>query len=83
MQWPPLNASVQGKIGVDAADLCRAQGKDGVRQLVKSWIDKNTGKVDNKQINLEELEEWHMELKQFYNERKQIQLMQTSPQVIV
>ena len=48
---------MQGKIGVDAADLCRAQGKDGVRQLVKSWIDKNTGKVDNKQINLEELEE--------------------------
>ena len=68
---PPIIVFVQGKKGVDSADLYRAQGKDGVLQLVKSWIDKNTGKVNNRHNNLEEMEEQHMEVDQFYNVRKQ------------
>ena len=68
---PPIIVFVQGKKGVDSADLYRAQGKDGVLQLVKSWIDKNTGKVNNRPNNLEEMEEQHMEVEQFYNVRKQ------------
>ena len=80
---PPLIVLVQCKIGVDEADLYRAQGKDGVLQLLKSWIDKNTGKVDNRRINLEEMEEQHTKVKQFFNVRKQIQLMPTSPQLMV
>ena len=80
---PPLVAFLKGKIGVDAVDLHRVQGKEGVLLLVKPWIAKNTGNINDEQINLEELERQHAEVKQFYKVRKQIWLMPPSAQVKV
>ena len=64
-------------------DLHRVQGKEGVLLLVKPWIAKNTGNINDEQINLEELERQHAEVKQFYKVRKQIWLMPPSAQVKV
>ena len=42
---PPMIANRGGQIEIDAENLGRAQGTDGVLMLVRSWINENTGKL--------------------------------------
>ena len=51
--------------------------------LVRSWINEDTGEVDDKKINMQEMEELHSEVKQLYAVRKQIKLMESTEQVKV
>ena len=39
---------------------------------IRSWINEYTGEVDDKNINMQEMEELHSEVKQLYAIRKQI-----------
>ena len=45
---PPMIANNRGQIQIDAENLCRAQNEDGVLMLVRSWINEDTGEVDEK-----------------------------------
>ena len=78
---PPMIANNKGQILIDAENLGRAQSTDGVLMLVRSWIDENTGEVDNKRINEEEMEDVHSEVKELYTVRKHIKLMNSTEQV--
>ena len=77
---PPMIASNKGQIGIDAENLYRAQNEDGVLTMVKSWINNHTGEVEDKNINMQDMEELHSEVKQLYAVRKQVKLMETSDQ---
>ena len=79
-EGPPMIASNKGIINIDAD---KAQFTDGVLMMVKSWIDKYTGEVDDKKINLQELDQLHQEVKQMYTVRKQFKLMETSDRIKV
>ena len=48
-----------------------------------SWINEYTGEVDDKNINMQEMEELHAEVKQLYTVRKQIKLTESTDQVKV
>ena len=61
---PPLIGAIQGKIAIDQYDLEKAQIEDGSISLVKSWFNKNTGKVDDKNIDTEEFETLHSDVLQ-------------------
>ena len=50
---------------------------------IRSWINEYTGEVDDKNINMQEMEELHSEVKQLYAVRKQIKLMESTDQVKV
>ena len=71
---PPLIGAIQGKIAIDQYDLERAQIEDGSISLVKSWFNKNTGKVDDKNIDTEEFETLHSDVLQLYKVRKQLRI---------
>ena len=47
---------------------------DGSISLVKSWFNKNTGKVDDKNIDTEEFETLHSDVLQLYKVRKQLRI---------
>ena len=51
--------------------------------FVRLRINKDTGEVDDKKINMQEMEELHSEVKQLYAVRKQIKLMESTEQVKV
>ena len=80
---PPMIANRGGQIEIDAENLGRAQGTDGVLMLVRSWIDENTGEVNDKKINMLGMEDVHSEVKEMYAVRKQIKLMEPTEQVKV
>ena len=82
-EGPPMIASNKGIINIDADNLYKAQCTDGVLMTIKSWIDKYTGEVDDKKINLQEMNELHEEVKQMYTVRKQFKLMETSDRIKV
>ena len=63
--------------------MCRAQNTDGVLMTIRSWKNEYTGEVDDKNINMQEMEELHSEVKQLYAVRKQIKLMESTDQVKV
>ncbi len=72
---PSLIGAIQGKIAIDQYDLEKAQIEDGSISLVKSWFNKNTGKVDDKNIDTEEFETLHSDVLQLYKVRKQLELL--------
>ena len=80
---PPMIANNKGQIHIDAENLCRAQNTDGVLMTIRTWINEDTGEVDDKKINMQEMEELHSEVKQLYAVRKQIKLMESTEQVKV
>ena len=51
---PPLIGTIQCKIGIDQYDLQKLQTENGPLNLVRSWFNDNTGKVNDKKINTEE-----------------------------
>ena len=51
---PPLIGTIQCKIGIDQYDLQKSQAENGPLNLVRSWFNDNTGKVNDKKINTEE-----------------------------
>ena len=66
---PPLTGAIQGKIAIDQYDLEKAQMEDGSISLVKSWFNKNTGRVDDKSIDTNEFETLHSDVLQLYKVR--------------
>ena len=74
MQWasgPPMIAYNKGMINnINAENLYRAQSTDGVIMTIKLWINEYTGDVDDKKINMQEMDELHSEVKQLYTVRK-------------
>ena len=80
---PPMIAYNKGMINIDADDLYRAQSTDGVLMRIKSWINEYSGEVDDKNINMHEMAELHLELKPLYTVRKQIRLMESTDQAKV
>ena len=55
-------------------DLERAQMEDGAISLVKSWFNKNTGRVDDRNIDTNEFETLHSDVLQLYKVRKQLRI---------
>ena len=51
---PPLIGTIQCKIGIDQYDLQKSQTENGALNLVRSWFNHNTDKVNDKKINTEE-----------------------------
>ena len=76
-------SAYKGIINIDADNLYRAQCTDSVMMTIRSWINEYTGEVDDKNINMQEMEELHAEVKQMYTVRKQIKLMEASDQMKV
>ena len=54
----------KGTIQIDAENVYRAQNTDGVLMTIRSWITDYSGEVDDKNINMQEIEELHSEVKQ-------------------
>jgi hypothetical protein len=75
---PPLIGTIQGKIGIDQNDLEKAQIDDGALNLVRSWFNEKTGKIDDKKIDTEEFEGLHNDVVQLYKVRKQLRLTKKS-----
>ena len=40
--------AIKGKIVLDQFDLEKAQNEDGALTMVRSWLNKTTGKIDKK-----------------------------------
>ena len=53
----PMIAYNKGMINIDAEDLYRAQRTDGVMMTIKLWINEYSGEVDDKNINIQEMDE--------------------------
>ena len=53
----PMIAYNKGMINIDAEDLYRAQRTDGVMMTIKLWINEYSGEVDDKNINMQEMDE--------------------------
>ena len=79
----PMIAYYKGIINIDAENLYRAQSTDGVIMIIMMCINEYTGEVDDKNINMQEMDELHSEVKQLYTVRKQIKLMESTDQVKV
>ena len=48
---PALIAPVKGNILIDAIDLEKAQKEDGALQMVSTWFDEKTGKIQENKID--------------------------------
>ena len=48
--------------------------EDGSISLVKSWFNKNTGKVDDRNIDTNEFETLHSDVFKLYKVRKQLRI---------
>ena len=79
----PIIAYNKGIINIDADDLYRAQSTDGVLMTIKSWINEYSGEVDDKNIDMQEISEFHSKVKQVYTVKKQIKLLESTDQVKV
>ena len=71
---PPLIGTFKGKILVDQVDLEKAQNEDSVLQMVKSWFNFKTGKIEEKKIDTSTFNEVHDDVLQLYKVRKQLRL---------
>ena len=71
---PPLIGTFKGKILIDQVDLEKAQNEDSALQMVKSWFNLKTGKVEEKKIDTSVFEEVHDDILQLYKVRKQLRL---------
>ena len=61
---PPLIGTFKGKILVDQVDLEKAQNEDSVLQMVKSWFNFKTGKIEEKRIDTNSFDEVHEDVLQ-------------------
>ena len=71
---PPLIGTFKGKILIDQVDLEKAQTKDSALQMVRSWFNLKTGKIDEKKIDTSIFDEVHDAVLQLYEVRKQLRL---------
>ena len=78
---PALIVSVKGKILIDALDLSKAQEEDGALQMVRTWFDENTGKIQENKIDKTEFDSVHTDVIQLYKVRKQLRLLTTAKNV--
>ena len=56
---PPLIGTFKGKILIDQVDLEKAQTNDSALQMVRSWFNLKTGKIDEKKIDTSVFDEVH------------------------
>ena len=75
---PALICNIQGKIGLDQKDLEKAQVEDGSLQLVRSWFNETTGKIEDKNIDTSGFEGLHSDVIQLYKVRSQLRLSDKS-----
>ena len=78
---PALIAPVKGNILIDAIDLEKAQKEDGALQMVSTWFDENTGKIQENKIDKTEFDSVHTDVIQLYKVRKQLRLLTTAENV--
>jgi len=78
---PPLIAPVKGNILIDSIDLEKAQKEDGALQMVSTWFDENTGKIQEDKIDKTEFDSVHTDVLQLYKVRKQLRLLTTANNV--
>ena len=71
---PPLIGTFKGKILVDQVDLEKAQNEDSALQMVRSWFNFKTGKIEEKKIDTSTFDEVHDDVLQLYKVRKQLRL---------
>ena len=74
---PPLKRTFQGKILIDQVDLEKAQNEDSLLQMVKSWFNTKTGKIDENKIDTSGFDTVHEDVLQLYTVRKQLRLTDT------
>ena len=70
---PPLIGTFKGKILIDQVDLEKAQNEDSALQMVRSWFDIKTGKINENKIDTV-----HEDVLQLYKVRKQLRLTDSS-----
>ena len=70
----PLIGTIQSKIILDQTDLETDQKEDGTLNMVRSWFNVNTGKIDENKIDTTEFDSVHDDLLQLYKVRKQLRL---------
>ena len=75
---PPLIGTFKGKILVDQVDLEKTQNEDSALQMVKSWFNLKTGKIEEKKIDTSAFDEVHDDVLQLYKVRKQLRLTDAS-----
>jgi len=63
---PPLIGTFKGKILIDQVDREKAQNEDSALQMVKSWFNFKTGKIDEKKIDTSVFDEVHDDALQLY-----------------
>ena len=71
---PSLIGNFQGKIVIDQVDLEKAQTEDSAIQMVRSWFNLKTGKIDENKIDTSTFNEVHEDVLQLYKVRKQLRL---------
>ena len=71
---PPLIGTFKGKILIDQEDLEKAQTEDSALQMVRSWLNFKTGKIDEKKIDTSVFDKVHDKVLQLYKVRKHLRL---------
>ena len=71
---PPLIGTFKGKILIDQVDLEKAQNEDSALQMVRSWFNLKTGKIDENKIDTSIFNKVHDDVLQLYKVRKQLRL---------
>ena len=67
---PPLIGTFKGKILIDQVDLEKAQNEDSALQMVRSWFNIKTGKIDENKIDTSVFNTLHEDVLQLYKVRK-------------
>ena len=75
---PPLIGTFKGKILIDQVDLEKAQNEDSALQMVKSWFNMKTGKINENKIDTSVFNTVHEDVLQLYKVRKQLRLTDAS-----
>ena len=73
-EWTPLIGTFKGKILIDQVDLEKAQNEDSALQMVRSWFNLKTGKIDENKIDTSIFNKVHDDVLQLYKVRKQLRL---------
>ena len=71
---PSLIGTFKGKILIDQVDLEKAQNEDSALQMVKSWFNTKTGKINENKIDTSVFDTVHEDVLQLYKVRKQLRL---------
>jgi len=74
-KWTPLIGTFKGKILIDQMDLQSMQNDDVGLQMVKSWFNMKTGKIDKNKIHTSTFDTVHSNVLQLYKVRKQLRLI--------